>query len=141
MQKLAKLFRPIALTLLVSSVAAACVSNYGYRRRYYPYDYPWYYTRYGTYTTVRRPVVVVDGWTGRAFRYRPYRHYRVHRHNSPTIEYKATNGKADLEVSLIPLGDSTQIEVRARRDNSKEVWDQDQARDLLGRILEEYNEK
>ncbi|MGH7462313.1 MAG: hypothetical protein ACREMA_14980 [Longimicrobiales bacterium] len=139
MQRLAKLLRPVALTVLISTLASACVSNnYGYRRRYYPYDWPWYYTTYGTYTTVRRPVVVVDDWTGRAFRHRPYRGYAVRRHNSPTIEYQASKGKANIEVSLIPLGDSTQIEVRARRNADAENWDQEQARDLLGRILQEY---
>ena len=134
MQRLAKLLRPVALTLLVSSLGACSV---GYNRRaYYPYDYPWYYTRYGTYTVVRRPVVVVDGWTNRAFRHRPYRGYNVRRHNSPTVEYAAEKGKAKIEVSLIPMGDSTQIEVRANR--GAEAWDQEQARDLMGRILQEY---
>jgi hypothetical protein len=137
MQKLATLIRPVALTLLIASLGAC--GNRVYTRDYYPYDYPWYYTRYGTYTVVRRPVVVVDGWTTRAFRYRPYRHYVVRRHNSPVITYSATNKTSNLEVSLTPLGDSTQVEVRARRGESK--WDQEQAKVLLGHILQDYDTK
>jgi hypothetical protein len=132
MKNISKLARPVVLAFFVS-MAGACAGSVG---PYYPYDYPWYYTRYGTYTVVRRPVVVVDGWTSRAFRYRPYRHYRVRRHNSPIIVYNATNGQASIEVNLTPMGDSTQVEVRARRGEDK--WDQDQARTLLGHILDEY---
>jgi hypothetical protein len=134
MTRIAKLVRPVALALLVSSVGA-CGVSVG-QRPYYPYEYPWHYTRYGTYTVIRRPVIVADGWTTRAFRYRPYRGYVVRRHNSPVIEYSASKGNATLEVNLIPVGDSTQIEVRARRGADK--WDQEQARVLMGRILEEY---
>jgi hypothetical protein len=102
---------------------------------YYRYNYPWYYTPYGTYTVVRRPVIVVDDWTGRAFRYRPYRGYVIRRHNSPVIQYSATKGNATLEVDLTPLGDdSTRVEVKARRGGDK--WDQNQAKALLGHILE-----
>ncbi|MGH7460457.1 MAG: hypothetical protein ACREMA_05440, partial [Longimicrobiales bacterium] len=134
MARMSKLVRPLALALLVSSLGGCAV---GVGRPYYPYEYPWYYTRYGTYTVVRRPVIVVDDWTTRAFRYRPYRGYVVRRHNSPVVEYAATKGNATIEVNLIPLGDSTQVEVRARR--GAENWDQEQARAMMGHILREYN--
>ena len=130
MFKMKKLVRPIALALLVSSVGGCGV---GYNRAYYRYDYPWYYTPYGTYTVVRRPVIVVDDWTGRTFRYRPYRGYVVRRHNSPKIEYNATKGRSTLEVDLIPMGDSTKVEVRAR--NGEDKYNKEQARELMGRIL------
>ena len=133
MQNISKAARPILLALFVSMIGGACAARVG---PYYPYGYPWYYTPYGTYTVVRRPVVVVDGWTQRTFHRRPYRRYHVRRHNSPVIEYTATNGKAQLQVSLTPLGDSTQIEVRARPTENK--YDQDQARTLMGQILNEY---
>jgi hypothetical protein len=135
MPRIAKLVRPVVLTLLVS-IVGACAVNVANRRPYYPYDYPWYYSNYGTYTVVRRPVVVVDGWTTRAFRYRPYRGYVVQRHNSPVVEYKATRGDATLEVHLTPMADSTRVEVKARRGEDR--WNKEQAKRLMGHILEEY---
>lgn len=135
MYRIAKLIRPFALTLLVSSLGACAV---GVRDRdYYDDDYRWYYTRYGTYTIVRRPVVVVDRWTTRAFRYRPYRGYHIRRHNSPVITYTATRGNSTLEVSLTPRGDSTQIDVRAR--TGEDDWDQKEAQALARHILQNPN--
>ena len=133
MSIMSKLVRPVSLALLVCSLGACAVST---GRRYYDYDYPWYYTRYGTYTVVRRPVIVVDDWTGRTFRYRPYRGYVVRRHNSPVVEYKATKGKTTLEVDLTPMGDSTRVEVRAR--NGNDSWKPDEAKALMGHILKDY---
>ena len=138
MQVLRKLIRPVVGLMLLSSVGTAC-GGYDDGWPYTAYDYPWYYSNYGTYTVVRRPVRVVDGWTTRAFRYRPYRGWRVRRHNSPTVEYKATKGNDVVEVSLIPMTDSTRIEVRARRGG--EQVDKEQAKELLGAILQDYNSK
>lgn len=125
--------RPIVLMLLVLG-AIACW--FGVRRGpYYPYRYPWYYSNYGTYTVVRQPVVVVDRWTDRAFRYRPYRGYVVRQHHSP-VTYTATRGDETLEVNLIAMSDSTRVEVRARKGEDK--WDRERARTLMGDILQDY---
>ena len=140
MERISKLIRPVVVLMLLSSAGTACGSSYyDDDWPYSAYDYPWYYTRYGTYTVVRRPVRVVDGWTTRAFRYRPYRGWRIHRHNSPTIEYKATKGNDVVEVSLTPMKDSTRIEVKARK--GADQYDQEQAKQLLGAILQDYNKK
>jgi hypothetical protein len=138
MQTLRKLIRPIVGLMLLTSVGTAC-GGYDDGWPYTAYDYPWYYANYGTYTVVRRPIRVVDGWTTRAFRYRPYRGWRIHRHNSPTIEYKATKGNDVVEVSLIPMTDSTRVEVRTRRNGGQ--VDKEQAKELLGAILQDYNSK
>lgn len=115
--------------------AIGCSVGIG-RGPYYPYNYPWYYGDYGTYTVVRRPVVVVDRWTDRTFRYRPYRNYVVvRRHHSP-LTYTATKGADTLQVKLIEMSDSTRVEVRARKGEGK--WDKKRARDLMGEILKEY---
>jgi hypothetical protein len=133
MSTVAKLIRPIAFALFVSSIGGCYSST---RSAYYPYGYPWYYTPYGTYAVVRRPVVVVDTWTGRTFGYRPYRGYVVRRHNSPVIQYSATKGNSTLEVDLTSLGDSTKVEVRARNGGDK--YDRNQAKILMGQILQDY---
>jgi hypothetical protein len=120
-------FFPAALAVLVSA-AAGCTT----RRRYYYDDvYP---TRYGTYTVVRRPIVVVDPWTRRALRRRRYRRYRVRRHNSPEVVYTATHEASTLEVKLTPMGEETRVEVTAR--NGDDNWDPQEARMLLDAILD-----
>jgi hypothetical protein len=125
--------RPIILTLFVLGVVGCSAHT---DRDYYPYRYPYYYGHYGTYTVVRRPVVVVDGWTTRAFRYRPYRGYVVRRtHHSP-IKYTATRNDETLEVNLIELGDSTRVEVQARKGNDN--GDKERAKRLMGAILKDY---
>ncbi|HSL70742.1 MAG TPA: hypothetical protein VK864_10910 [Longimicrobiales bacterium] len=134
MTRISKLIRPVVLMLAVSAVGACGSVDDDWS--YYPYDYPWYYTTYGTWSTVRRPVIVVDGWTSRAFRHRPYRRYNiVRRHHSP-ISYTATRGDATIDVTLTELGDSTRIEVKARR--GQDQWDREQAKALMGHILQEY---
>lgn len=131
-----KLLRPLSLALLLSSLGACGSEGYYDGYNYYPYDYPWYYSPYGTWTVIRRPVVVVDGWAQRSFRHRQYRGYAVRRHNSPSITYLATQGNRTIEVVLTPRNDSTQIEIRARQ--GEKAWDREQAKVLLGRILAEY---
>ena len=126
--------RPIILMLSVLGVIG-CSVGIG-RGAYYPYDYPWGYSSYGTYTVVRRPVVVEDGWTTRAFDYRPYRGYVVRRHASSPISYTATKSDETFEVNLIGMDDSTRVEVRARKGADK--WDKDRARSLMGDILKDY---
>jgi hypothetical protein len=125
--------RPIILMSFVLGVIGCSVSSG--RDRYY-YRYPYAYDNYGTYTVVRRPVVVVDGWTTRAFRYRPYRGYVVRRtHHSP-IKYTASRRDETLEVNLIEMGDSTRVEVRARKGDDN--WNKERARGLMGVILRDY---
>jgi len=134
MSTAAKRARPIVFLLLVLGAIACSVGIN--RGPYYPYDYPWYYNDYGTYTVVRRPVVVVDGWTGRTFRRAPYRRYVVvRRHHSP-LTYTATRRADTLEVKLVEMNDSTRVEVRARKGDGK--WDKKRARDLMGEILKDY---
>lgn len=121
-------FVPAALALLVSTMTGC-----GGRRGYSLYP-----TRYGTYTVVRRPVIVVDPWTGRALRRRRYRRYRIRRRrNSPEVVYTATHEDSILEVKLTPMGDETRIEVTAR--NGEDNWDPEEARTLLDHILENDN--
>lgn len=140
-QKFAKLMRPVILAAMFATVGGSCGGGafYGYDDDYdwdwWDDDYYWYNRPWGGYTIVRRPVYVVDGWTGRAFRQRPYRGYRVVRHNSPVIQYTATNGDRTLNVDLKPVGDSTIVEVRARR--GKDRYDQRAAKVLAGSILRE----
>lgn len=120
--------RPILMMWLVLGVIG-CWVGVG-RGPYYPYSYPWYYSSYGAYSVVRRPVVVVDGWTNRAFGFRPYGGYVVRRHASSPIVYTAARSDDTLQVDLTAMGDSTRVEVRAR--------DKERARDLLGMILKDY---
>src|SRR5258705_4562851 len=120
--------RPLTVMLFVLGVIG-CWFGIG-RGPYYPYRYPWYYSNYGTYSVVRRPVVVVDGWTNRAFRYRPYGGYVVRRHASSPIRYTAIMSDDTLAVDLIAMGDSTRVEVRAR--------DRERARNRIGEILKDY---
>ena len=128
--------RPIILTLSVAGMIG-CSWGWGNDPYYdYDYDYPWYYNTYGTYTVVRRPVVEVDGWTNRAFGYRPYRGYNVRRHNSSPITYTATKNDETLEVNLTGMDDSTRVEVKARKGDKK--WDKERAKTLMGAILKDY---
>src|SRR5262245_50533091 len=132
MLKLAKLIRPVFATILGSAAVAAC----GSADNDYYYGYPWYYTRYGTYTVVRRPAVVVDGWTTRVWRGRPYRGWRVRTHHSNPIVYTATKGNQTLEVFITSMeGDQTRLEVKARK--GEDHWNQAQAKALLGQIMRE----
>ncbi|HEU4994918.1 MAG TPA: hypothetical protein VFT29_08860 [Gemmatimonadaceae bacterium] len=119
--------RPLTVMFVLGAIG--CWFGWG-RGPYYPYRYPWYYSSYGTYSVVRRPVVVVDGWTNRAFRYRPYRGYVVRRHASSPITYTAATSDDTLRVNLTAMGDSTRLEVQAR--------DRERARDLMGEILKDY---
>ena len=133
MQRATRFIRPIVLALL--TVSACGTGSYNDWPYPYSYNYPYWYTDYGTYTYVRRPIHVVDGWTSRAFRYRPYRGYAIRRHNSPVVTYRATKDDATIEVDLTPQGDSVKVEVRAR--NGTDKWNAEQAKDLMGRILAE----
>ena len=100
MQRATRVFRPIVMAVLIVS---ACGTG-SYNDWPYPYDYsyPYSYTDYGTFTYVRRPIGVVNGWTSRAFRYHPYRGYAIRRHNSPVVTYRATRDDSTLEVDLTP---------------------------------------
>lgn len=90
---------------------------------------------YGGYTIIRRPVTAVDVWTARALSTAPYTGYRVRRHNSPVIEYRATRGDRTILIRLTPMSDSTHVEVRARQ--GKRRWDAKQAKIVMGTILQE----
>lgn len=127
--------RPIILTLSIVGLIGCSVST-GRDDYYYRNRYPYYYNTYGTYTVVRRPVVVVDGWTNRAFRYRPYRGFVVRRHNSSPINYTASKKDETLEVNLTGMGDSTRVEVKARKGNDN--WNKERAKSLMGAILRDY---
>ena len=129
--------RPIILMLSVLGVIG-CSVGVGHGA-YYPYDYPWEYSPYGTYSVVQRPVVVVDGWTNRAFGYRPYRGYAVQRHNSNPIVFTAKKSDETFEVNLTAMGDSTRVEVRARKGDDK--VEKERARNLMGDILKDYKQK
>ena len=134
-----KLLRPLLPVLLVVSLGACGGgSYYGYHDgwSYYPYDYPWHYSSVGTWAVVGRPLVVVDTWTKNSFAHRRYRGYALQRHNSPSITYLAKQGGRTIEVVLTPRNDSTQIEIKTR--NGEQPWDRDQAKALLGRILQDY---
>jgi hypothetical protein len=126
--------RPLVVALFVLGVNG-CSVGYGHEP-YYPYRYPWYYNDYGAYSIVRRPVVVVDGWTNRAFGYRPYRGFVVRRHNSSPITYTGIRNDETIEVNLTGMGDSTRVEVRARAGDNK--WDKERARGFMGDILRDY---
>ena len=129
--------RPIILTLsILGMIGCSWGWGNGYDDDYYSYNYPWYYNNYGTYTVVRRPVAVVDGWTNRAFGYRPYRGYNIRRHNSSPINYTATKSDETLEVNLTGMDDSTRVEVKARKGTDK--WDKERAKKLMGGILKDY---
>jgi hypothetical protein len=128
--------RPLILTLSVLGVIGCSTGRGDYYGDYYGYDYPWGYNTWGTYSVVRRPVVVVDGWTNRAFRYRPYRGYAVRRYHHSPIKYTATKRNETLEVNLTEMGDSTRIEVRARKGENN--WDKERAKRLMGDILRDY---
>jgi hypothetical protein len=130
-----KLVRPIMLTMALAALGACG----GYDYDYYPYNYGWSYAPYGTVTVVRRPITVVDGWTRRTWRYRPYRGYRIYRHNSPSITYKATKGDDVLEVILTPQDkQETKVEVRSLKGDQE--GDREQAKVLMGRILKDYRD-
>ncbi len=124
-----RMFVPAALALLASSMTG-CTT----RRRPYYTVYP---TRYGRYTVVRRPIIVVDPRTRRALRRRRYRRYIIRRHDSPQIVYTATHENSILEVKLTPMGDETRVEVTAR--NGEDSWDPEEANVLLDYILEDDN--
>ena len=122
--------KTITFAVALSSVGACGGSYYN---GYYD-NYPYYYTGYGAYTVVHRPRVVVNRWTGRVWRYRPYRGYRVRVHHSPTDVYQATRGDETLEVHLSDAGsDSTRIEVKARK--GEDGWDKASAKQLLSSIM------
>ena len=133
MGKAGNIFRPVVLSLLVVSGCSSAYDDWPYA---YTYNYPYWYTDSGTYTYVRRPLTVIDGWTARALRYRPYHDYAISRHNSPVITYRATKGDATIEVDLTPQGDSTRVEVRSRNGES---WNTEQAKEVMGRILAEID--
>lgn len=132
--------RPFVLALFFV-LAGSCGSaddwfypyDYGYDWDWDWDDYYWNRTPFGGYTIVRRPVYVVDGWTDAAFRTRPYRNYRVRRHNSPVVVYTATKGDRTVEVNLTPMQDSTRVEVRTRR--GKDRWEPQPAQIVMGSIL------
>jgi len=130
--------------MLFVVIAGSCVSDDSW---FYPYDYDygpsfgwdwddyyWNRTPFGGFTVVRRPVYVVDGWTDTAFRTRPYRNYRVRRHNSPVVVYTAKQGNRTVEVNLKPMGDSTHVEVRARRGSR---WEPEPAQMVMSSILQQ----
>lgn len=141
--RIKKLLGPLVLAVF-ASVTSACGGGAGW---FYPYDYDydfdwdwdnrfgWWGTPYGGYTIVHRPVRVVDGWTGNAFRHRAYRHYNVRRHHSSDIGYTATNAGRTIDVQLKPMGDSTRLEVRARKGRND--WDQANAKRVASSILKE----
>jgi hypothetical protein len=121
--------------LMVSGLASSlggCSSTVGY---YDPY-YPEYYSDFGSWTVIQRPIGVVDDWTRRAFRHSYYQGFAIARHNSPVITYTATQRERSYEVVLTPRNDSTQVEVRARVGTDQ--WDHEQAKRLLGQILAQY---
>ena len=134
MRRFTKLIRPLILAGVVASMAGCGSTDEDWS--YYPNHYPWYYTDYGAYTVVRRPIRVIDRWTTRALRYDPYRGYALSRHNSPVIVHTATSTDATLEVRLTPQKDYTNVEVRAR--NGGKQWDKERAKVLLGQILHDY---
>jgi hypothetical protein len=126
------------LLLATLLVATSCDSGNVayYDSPWDPYYYPWHYSPYGSWTVVRRPLPLVDGWTRREFQHRRYRGRAIERHNSPQITYTATQGDHTYEVILTGRNDSTQVEVRSRRGADK--FERQQARELMGRILSEY---
>jgi len=138
-----KFIRPVLLAGALPLMMLSCggyngpfyATDYDYDWDWWDNDYRWWPRPWGGYTIVRRPVYEVDGWTTRAFRQRPYRGFAVRRHNSPVITYNATNGDRVLDVNLKPMGDSTMVEVRARR--GKDRYDQNAAKVLMGSILRE----
>lgn len=145
MRSITTRIRPFVFAALLGSAVGACGGGFGfysydddYDYDYWDNDYYWYGRPWGGYTVVRRPVTVVDGWTNRAFRHRPYRGYRVRRHNSPVIEYTATQGDRTLNVNLKPMGDSTIVEVRARR--GKDKYDERAAKVMASSIIREQKQ-
>jgi hypothetical protein len=121
----------------LAAIAGSCSSSVGYYDPYWdPYYFPWHYSTYGAWTVVHRPAVVVDGWTRSAFNRRPYRGHAVSRRQHSPITYTAVKGDRTYEVVLTERNDSTQVEVRARRGADR--WEQQQARELMGRILADY---